>query len=89
MGVSNGAIGRFAFEFFDPLERALLESGGILCDRVFAEARHLRHAAIERVDEIQQVPHSLRWCYRHEYLPAGLTSKRPAFHTSPQFSQRQ
>jgi hypothetical protein len=78
-----------AFEFVDALQRSSFQGRRVTRDRRLADALHLRHAAIERGDQLQQFTHDSGSRHRHPYAPRRSVCDRDTFHISPHFMQRQ
>lgn len=88
-GLHGFAAPLLRLEFLDAAQGARLERRRLARDRCFPGALHLRHPAIERLDQLEQLTNSSGGCHRHRWPPCRCGWDRETFHTSPHFVHRQ
>jgi hypothetical protein len=81
--------GRFAFELRDALQSLGLEGCRIPRDRDLARSLHMRDAAIESGNQLEQFTNEWRRLQRHPLAPCRGVCDRETFQTSPQRVHRQ
>lgn len=76
-------------ELLESLQGTFAKQRRVPCNVGFARSLDARDAAIERGDQLVELPHEIDVLYRHELTPLRTSVRRAAFQISPQLPHLQ